>query len=121
MPIFSTLTIGFPIDQVVVGKYLYSERTLLSVIDQTAEVLIDEDIGADEEYCITFTGGLKNANNLEPPTSSFSLTTSNLGAGIDELDNGIIALPALNDEMCLGVVMTEQKWWNVFLLNYFCN
>lgn len=118
----STLTIDFPIDQIVVSDQVEADVTF-SVDSQTATVFfLDEGIEANEERCINFTGGLKNPRNLLEPTSSFSLTTTTSdGFGIDAATNGLIASPEITNRLCPGVIMTETSWWNRFLVHHFCD
>jgi len=118
----STLTIDFPIDQIVVSDQLEADVTF-TVDSQTATVFfLDEGIEANEEWCINFTGGLKNPRNLLQPTSSFTLTTLTAGDfGIDTLTSGITASPEIHNRLCPGVEMTETSWWNRFLVHHFCD
>ena len=118
----STLTIDFPIDQIVVSGQVEAD-VAISFDSQTATVLfLDEGIEANEERCINFTGGLNNPRNLLEPTSSFSLTTtSSEGFGIDAATNGIVVSPEIHNELCPGVIMTEASWWNRFLEQHFCD
>lgn len=80
VPAFSTVTIGFPEDQVVFTGDLTGDLEVVTQEAQEAVFLLPEKLDADETTCFTIDGGLRNANEIGEDSSFTIVTATSDGA-----------------------------------------